>query len=65
MNYKITNVGCDDTTEGIFDFTQEQFDFLDNVFTELNKNSSYQCMPKIYIEEVVVHPTEKGGDTDA
>lgn len=61
MKYQILNIGCDDETEGIFEFTKEQFKFLNNVFTELNKNSDYSCMPKIYIDEVVDHPTEKGG----
>lgn len=61
MKYKITNIGCDDTTEGFFDFTKEQFEFLDSVFKELNKNSTYGCMPKIYISEVTNHSTEKGG----
>ena len=62
MKYKILNIGCDDETEGIFEFTKEQFEFLNNIFTELNKNSTYGCMPKSYIVEVVDHPTEKGGE---
>ena len=62
MKYKILNIGCDDETEGIFEFTKEQFEFLNNVFTELNKNSNYGCMPKIYIDEVFDHQTEKGGE---
>ena len=37
MKYKILNIGCDDATEGIFEFNKEQFEFLNNVFTELNK----------------------------
>ena len=61
MKYKILNIGCDDETEGTFEFTKEQFEFLNNVFAELNKNSTYDCMPKIYIDEVADHPTEKGG----
>ena len=50
--YEISNVGCDDITEGIFEFTEEQAEFLNKVFTELNKISSYGCMPTIYIKEV-------------
>lgn len=49
--YNIINIGCDDETEGIFELTEEQAEFLQKVFTELNKNSSYGCMPKIYIKE--------------
>ena len=49
--YLISNIGCDDTTHGIFEFTEEQFEFLNKVFMELNKNSEYGCMPTIYIDE--------------
>ena len=62
MKYKILNIGCDDETEGTFEFTKEQFEFLNNVFVGLNKNSTYGCMPKIYIYEVADHLTEKGSD---
>ena len=48
--YKIENVGCDDVTEGVFEFTEEQATFLEKVFTELNEYSEYQCMPTIYIK---------------
>lgn len=54
MRYKITNVGCDDTTEGAFDLTDDQYSFLANLFEELNKNSSYGCMPRIYIDKLQV-----------
>ena len=57
MKYKITNVGCDDITEGVFELTEEQHKFLETLFEELNKNSTYGCMPTIYIEEM----TEKEG----
>jgi hypothetical protein len=50
--YKITNIGCDDETKGVFEFTEEQYVFLENVFSELNKNSTYGCMPTIYIDEI-------------
>lgn len=50
--YKIENVGCDDTTEGVFMFTEKQYEFLSKVFMALNKNSTYGCMPKIYIEVI-------------
>lgn len=48
--YKIENVGCDDVTVGVLDLTQEEFQILSRVFEELNKNSFYNCMPKIYIK---------------
>ena len=52
--YKIRNIGCDDETEGIFEFTEEQYNFLNKTFEELNKNSNCGCMPEIYID-----PTDK------
>jgi hypothetical protein len=50
--YKICNVGCHDETECVFAFTDEQAEFLDTVFTELNQHSDYGCMPTIYIKSV-------------
>ena len=61
MKYKIINVGCDDTTEGVFELTENQYKFLNILFEKLNKNSSYGCMPKIYVEKAITLPTEKGG----
>ena len=59
--YKIRNIGCDDETEGVFELTEEQYEFLNKTFEELNKNSTHGCMPKIYIDETFSSPTEKGG----
>jgi hypothetical protein len=50
--YVIDNVGCDDETIGEFEFTEGQYEFLCRVFEELNKNSTYGCMPKIYIHSI-------------
>lgn len=55
--YAIVNIGCDVETQGIFEFTEEQFEFLNDVFTELNTHSAYQCMPSIFIDQV-----KKGGE---
>ena len=48
--YLIRNIGCDDSTWGICELTHNEFIFIENMFNELNKNSSYGCQPKIYIE---------------
>lgn len=50
--YIIENFGCDDTTEGKFLLTEQQYKFLNDIFEKLNKNSTYGCMPKIYIKEI-------------
>ena len=52
MKYIINNVGCDDETTGVFEFTEKEYRFLYRVFGELNERSFYGCMPKIYIEPV-------------
>lgn len=52
VEYKITNIGCDDETDGIFVLTTEQYEFLDTIFKILNENSHYDCMPKIYIDRL-------------
>lgn len=52
--YFIENIGCDDETIAEFEFTQEEFEFLKNVFAELNTHSEYNCMPNIYIKEIVM-----------
>lgn len=51
--YFIDNVGCDDETIAEFEFTQEEFEFLKKVFDELNTHSEYNCMPSIFIKEIV------------
>lgn len=56
--YKIINAGCDDVTEGVFELSEEQYEFLDKLFNKLNDNSYYSCMPSIYIEKYVSY---KGG----
>lgn len=50
--YCITNIGCDDETSAIFYLTEKEYQFLDHIFTELNKFSCYHCMPEIYIDEM-------------
>ena len=48
--YKIINIGCHDETIDAFQLTDEQYEFLKNVFERLNSQSEYECMPTIYIE---------------
>lgn len=50
--YFIQNVGCDDETSGVLHLSEDELKFLLAVFYNLNKNSEYSCMPKIYIAEV-------------
>lgn len=50
--YFITNVGCDDTTYGIVELTDEELNNLKLLITDLNKNSTYGCKPKIYVYKI-------------
>jgi hypothetical protein len=50
--YFIQNVGCDDETSGLLHLSEDELEFLLAVFYNLNKNSEYCCMPKIYMAKV-------------
>lgn len=50
--YFIRNIGCDDETSGLLHLSEDKFNFLMAIFYNLNKNSDYRCMPKIYMAKV-------------
>lgn len=50
--YFIQNVGCDDETSGLVHLSEDEFKFLITIFYNLNKNSNYRCMPRIYMAKV-------------
>lgn len=50
--YFIQNAGCDDETSGLLHLSEDEFKFLIAIFYNLNKNSEYRCMPKIYMAKV-------------
>lgn len=50
--YYIENVGCDDTTHGLARMTDEEFAVFKRVVENLNKNSTYGCMPTIEIYRI-------------
>ena len=47
--YLICNNGCDDTTYTEIELTDEELQTLIKIAKENNKNSSYECQPKIGI----------------
>lgn len=49
--YEITNLGCDDKTCDTFDLTEDEYKFLNMIFTKLNNKSYDAYMPTIYIEK--------------
>lgn len=49
----IKNCGCDDTTRGLAEFnSKEDLDNFIRIILDLNKNSYYECMPKIELYEI-------------
>ena len=50
--YYIRNVGCDDETCGLAAISRRSFHYLKNIIQNLNKNSTYGCMPTIEIYRI-------------
>lgn len=50
--YYIENCGCDDTTHGLVELDDEEVSLLTKIFRNLNKNSTYGCMPKIHMYKI-------------
>ncbi len=48
----IENMGCDDTTYGVAKFSDKGLIEFVKAVHELNKNSTYCCMPKIRLYEL-------------
>lgn len=50
--YYVQNVGCDATTYGLVRITDDGFPKFKSFIENLNKNSTYDCMPKIHLYEI-------------
>ena len=50
--YYIENIGCDDTTHGLARMTDEEFTVFKRIVENLNKNSTYGCMPTIDVYRI-------------
>ena len=50
--YYIENQGCDDTTHGLVRISDEDFPKFKTFIENLNKNSTYGCMPVIHVYEI-------------
>lgn len=64
--YYIRNVGCDDETVGLAQIPDEYFPKFKEIIENLNKNSTYGCMPVIKVykidESVIRAANEEDGD---
>ena len=63
--YYIENVGCDDTTHGLARMTDEEFAVFKRVVENLNKNSTYGCMPTIAVYRINDSFIEPATDDDS
>ena len=65
--YYIQNEGCDDTTYGLVRISDEDFPKFKSFVENLNKNSTYDCKPKIYVytfDESKLHKPTVNDDRD-
>jgi hypothetical protein len=50
--YYVENIGCDDSTRGIVNISEEDLPKFKQFLEDLNKNSTYGCMPKIELYKI-------------
>ena len=50
--YQISLVGCDDETVFKMELTDEEYKLLKKVSGKANAISTYDCMPRMYVEEI-------------
>ena len=63
--YLIRNCGCDDTTTGLVRMSDEQLEFFKTTIENLNKNSTYGCMPTIEVYRVDENMIRESEDDDS
>ena len=50
--YFIENCGCDDTTYGLHELTDDEYKLFIQIIENLNKGSHYGCQPTIRVREI-------------
>ena len=64
--YFIENAGCDDSTLGLVRLSDEEFVKFKQIVENLNKNSTYGCMPTIAVyrilDESIIREATDGDD---
>jgi hypothetical protein len=50
-SHYISLVGCDDSNALFFEMTEAENEFLTRLATALNDNASYNCEPKLRIDD--------------
>lgn len=62
--YHIENVGCDDITSGLARIPDDTMPFFVETIKNLNKNSTYSCMPKIELYRIPDKYIREATDSD-
>lgn len=62
--YYVVNSGCDDWTRGLVRISDEDFPNVKAFIENLNKNSTYGCMPTIAVYKVDMDLFRKKTDDD-
>lgn len=63
--YYIVNSGCDDYTRGLAIIPEGRFEAFKTIITDLNKNSTYGCMPTIRVYKIDESMIREATDEDA
>jgi len=50
MKYRISLIGCDDSTVIIYELYVDQVQLLEDIAEHINKTSIHSCMPKMEIK---------------
>ena len=50
MSYKISVVGCDDTTSIDIELTESEFILIEKIAAQITSASSYGCMPRMGVK---------------
>lgn len=63
--YYIRNIGCDDETCGLARMTDAEFERFASIINDLNKNSTYGCMPTIEVYRISEDMIREANDNDS
>ena len=63
--YYVDNIGCDDETRGLVIIPDEFFNAFKTFIENLNKNSTYGCMPRIQVYKIDETMIREATDDDA
>lgn len=64
MKTGINLVGCDDSTYVEMDLADEEVALLRRISEAINKTSTYNCMPKMYVRDVNANEPYQEGQND-